>query len=275
MIDENCRQTGVARREFLVYSCTAALCLASSPIMARRAWGAAGSEYYSANRERFVASFEGTLSSAQAYLTAKYSSDKAGTICGDARAEFGRLLPGLPFIGGDSHPGTKWILLAGHWLAFFRPMQAKGYSTQDSARLMYDLYLEYLNTVSPDEMKKKGEMRFSESYLQGLKQRAESKTRFNEHDWVSTFVPGNGSDFDYGYDYLHCPCCEYFKSHEAAELAAYFCLLDFPEHKLMGTGLTRTKTLAQDDDLCDFRFKKGRPVRQDWSTEVPKFKSAS
>lgn len=65
MIDENCRQTGVARREFLVCSCTAALCLASSPILARRAWGAAGNEYYSANRERFVASFEGTVSSAQ------------------------------------------------------------------------------------------------------------------------------------------------------------------------------------------------------------------
>lgn len=87
--------------------------------------------------------------------------------------------------------------------------------------------------------------------------------------------PGNGSDFDYGYDYLHCPCCEYFKSHEAADLAVYFCLLDFPEHKLMGTGLTRTKTPAQGDDLCDFRFKKGRPLRQDWSTEVPKIKSAS
>ena len=39
----------------------------------------------------------------------------------------------------------------------------------------------------------------------------------------------------------------------------------------MGTGLRRQGTLAQGDALCDFRYKKGRAVVQDWQSEVPRF----
>lgn len=273
MMAENSMQTGMVRRDFLIHSCSAALCLATSSILTRRAWGVANDEYYAVNRDRFVTSFESSLNSAQTYMTVKYNPDVARTVCREAKAGFEKLLPELPYIGGDNHPGTKWILLAGHWLAFFRPMKAKGCSTQDSARMMYDLYVEYLDTLSPDEMKKRGEMRFSESYLQALKKRADNKTRFNENDWLSNFIPGDGNDFDYGYDYVHCPCSAYFKTHDAGQLAPFFCLLDFPEHKRMETGLIRMKTLAQGDDVCDFRFKKGRQVMQDWSTEVPRLKS--
>ena len=271
MVEDN-KQTGMARRSFLLYSCAAALSLATSSVRAQRAWGAGDSDFYSLNRDRFVASFEGDASSVQTRLIAGANPDTARSLCIEAREEFEKLLPGLPYIGGDNHPGTKWLLLAGHWLAFFRPMTARGYSTQEIARLMYDLYVEHLNTLPVDEMKKKGERRFSESYIQALKKQSDPKARFNEYDWVSNFVQGNGHDFDYGYDYLHCPCSEYFKTHGAAQLAPYFCLLDFPEHRLMGTGLTRTKTLALGDSVCDFRFKKGRQVLQDWSTEVPRFR---
>ncbi len=40
----------------------------------------------------------------------------------------------------------------------------------------------------------------------------------------------------------------------------------------MATGLVRTKTLAMGDGVCDFRFKKGRTITQDWASEVPRIK---
>ena len=60
-------------------------------------------------------------------------------------------------------------------------------------------------------------------------------------------------------------------SQGAAEVAPYFCLNDFILSRAEGTGLSRAHTLAQGHDRCDFRYKKGREVTQDWDTETPKF----
>ena len=49
-----------------------------------------------------------------------------------------------------------------------------------------------------------------------------------------------------------------------------FCLLDFPEARQLNSGFFRTKTLAQGDDFCNFRYKKGKEVVQTWETEVEK-----
>jgi len=178
-------------------------------------------------------------------------------------------LPDLPYIGGDKHPGTKWILLSGHWVAFLRPMRDKGYSTQSAAQMMYDLYVDYLDTLPKEKMLKIGQYMFTQEYMDIMKNWAQ-KSKGQRVDWVADFVPGDGKSFDYGIDYHYCPCLNFFKSQGAADIASYFCLVDFPEHKLMGTGLVRTKTLAQGDKICNFMYKKDRAVTQDWSTEISK-----
>lgn len=269
------RRHGFTRRNFLFYSCTASFGLLASPVWSRKIWASSETDYYSLNAQKFMTAFEESVNAARTYLAMKYGNDAAHSICMDAAEEFKVLLPALPFIGGDAHPGTKWIVLSGQWLAFYRSMDKKGYQVRETARMMYDLYSENLKRIPADEMRKKGEMRFSEKYIEALRKRSESRTRFNELDWTNVFVPGDGVSFDYGYDYLSCPCAEYFIQQGARQLAPYFCLIDFPEHRLMGTGLMRSKTLAQGDKICDFRFKKGREVLQDWATEVPRIESVS
>jgi len=261
----------ISRRNFLLYSCAAsALCLSPCPFIIRSARASADTDYYVSNRKKFVSSFAKTAEAAQCYLSARYDADTAQIICKEAKKEFEKLLPGLPYIGGDNHRGTRWILLAGHWLSFFRPMKVKGYAVSETGRMMYDLYVEHLDTIPKDELKNKGARRFTQAYMDGMKSWADSKNRIYKDDWLADFIPGDGKNFDYGINYLHCPCFEYFKANNAKELAPYFCLVDFPEHKRMGTGLVRTKTLALGDSLCDFRYKKGRQVSQSWSTEAPK-----
>ena len=106
-----------------------------------------------------------------------------------------------------------------------------------------------------------------------MKQWAEGSKNY-EHlpGWVFSYVEGDGEEFDYGMDFHQCGVLLYFKSQGAEELAPYICLADWIESKLAGTGLMRTKTLAMGDGVCDFRFKKGRRVTQDWTTEAPKIK---
>ena len=47
----------------------------------------------------------------------------------------------------------------------------------------------------------------------------------------------------------------------APELAPYLCLIDILYSEKFGWGLMRTTTLADGDERCDFRFKKGGETR--------------
>ena len=100
-------------------------------------------------------------------------------------------------------------------------------------------------------------------------------TQKREHtaNWVAEFVEGQGADFDYGCNYTECAMVKYVTSQKVPELAPYICLADFPSSRAYDSGLVRTKTIATGDGVCDFRYKKGRPVTQDWATETRKIKA--
>lgn len=267
--------SNVSRRNFLIYTGMSSCLFLLDPLKDTRILEASPDrDYYVSNKEKFMASFETTVTNADPYLKIKYGGEIAREICRSARNEFIHLLPDLPYIGGDQHPGTRWLLLAGHWISFLRPMKEKGYSTESAAHMMYDLYEAHLNTIPKGKMTKRGNYMFTQEYMDIMKNWAQ-KSKGQNVDWVADFIPKNGDAFDYGIDYHYCPCFEYFTTQGAKEISPYFCLVDFPEHKVMGTGLVRTKTLAQGNDVCNFRYKKGRKVTQNWSTEAPKFRANS
>jgi hypothetical protein len=231
----------------------------------------AGSDYYIISRKYYLDWFLEYTEQILPKLTKSMPIKKAGEICAEARIKFEKILPGLPYLGGDQNEATKWIVLAAGWVSFYHPLKARGPKVGEIGRVLYSNYVEQLAKTPESEFQQRGEKRFSESYLSGMKAWTERSEKLFEKDFVIKFVEGVDQEFDYGLDYHFCPCKELFKEQNAAELAPYFCQVDFPEHKLMGTGLVRKKTLAQGDDICDFRFKKGREVVQNWSTEVPKF----
>ena len=75
--------------------------------------------------------------------------------------------------------------------------------------------------------------------------------------YVLAYVEGDGQDFDYGIDYIECASCTFLSAQGAPELAPYVCAVDKVASEMLGWGLRRTMTLAQGDERCDFRFKKG------------------
>ena len=97
---------------------------------------------------------------------------------------------------------------------------------------------------------------------------AESQKRAYPQDWICTFVEGHGREFDFGMDYTKCGICKFFHYQGADEFAPYLCLLDFPTQKAMGTGMVRTMTIAEGAEKCDFRFKRGREVKEGWPRSI-------
>lgn len=85
------------------------------------------------------------------------------------------------------------------------------------------------------------------------------------NDWVVEIVtPAAQSDvqqgaagtpvFELGYDYYECGVCKLCREEACPELARYMCRLDYLMADMMGMTLTRTKTLAEGGDYCDFRY---------------------
>lgn len=71
------------------------------------------------------------------------------------------------------------------------------------------------------------------------------------------YVEGDSQTFDYGVDYIECASCKFLEAQDASELGPYVCAVDKVASVMLGWGLRRTKTLAEGDEKCDFRFKRG------------------
>jgi hypothetical protein len=131
-----------------------------------------------------------------------------------------------------------------------------------------------LEEIPKENASAEGKEMFAQDYLDKFKTWAEwTRKREYPANWVADFVQGDGKEFDYGYDYTECGVVKYFQAQGVPELAPYFCLSDFPKSAVFGTGLVRKRTLAQGDGICDFRYRKGRPVVQDWTTEIARIRS--
>jgi hypothetical protein len=230
------------------------------------------SQFYTSNLDRFVTDFDKIRIAVVDYISKQSTSEAANDIGNEAALYFKRILPELPYVGGDVHPGTRFIVLAGQWIAVYKSMIKRGYKALEVGKMMYSIYEDQLKEVPPDELEKQKALTFSDEYVNLLKQWAESTSPY-EHDWKFDFIEGDGIYFDYGLDYRACPCLELCKAQDTKQLAPFFCLLDFPEAKKLNSGLFRTKTIAQGDDICNFRYKKGKEVVQNWDTEVEKIRA--
>lgn len=94
-----------------------------------------------------------------------------------------------------------------------------------------------------DEKKMPGRLAWSE----------ESHKRKYENDWVVDILPAN-DEYELGYDYHECGICKLCKDEGCPELAQYMCRMDYVLADIMDMKLTRTKTIAEGADMCDFRY---------------------
>ena len=93
----------------------------------------------------------------------------------------------------------------------------------------------------------------SYTHLDVYKRQEESHKRKYENDWVVDILPAN-DEYELGYDYHECGICKLCKDEGCPELAQYLCRMDYVLADIMDMKLTRTKTIAEGADMCDFRY---------------------
>jgi len=215
-------------------------------------------------RQRLFAMFDEHAQNSRPVLVRHYGEELAGALLHQAREEAERMLPQIPYIGGDDNPMTHHLLRATTSLALYRAMKAQGKSARETGRILYEAVVDAIRTLpfSPAGPPDPG-------FIRERKEEARrSQERRYPDDWVWALIEGNGRKFDYGYDFYECGVQKYYQAQGADEFLPYFCFLDFVTTRASGRVLMRTGTLAEGADRCDFRFRSARNDDQ-WPPPFP------
>ena len=212
---------------------------------------------YAPQKSRFLKDFDRMAARVRRVLISRYGEEQAKALVSESRREYEALIPQIPYIGEKS-PMLIFLLPTSRWLAVYRALQKRGATVEDAGRLIYEMCEAEAKAIPGPGRLLMGWLWFSPLFLRRVRKRAaESQRRQYPGGYVFTYVEGNGRDFDWGIDYAECSSCKLLKAQNATELAPYICAVDKVSSELLGWGLTRTMTLAEGFDKCDFRFKKG------------------
>jgi hypothetical protein len=220
-----------------------------------------GSTYYVSRKRVLLNEFDRMVRRVREVLVSPYVEEQTDALIGEVRREYKALLPQLPYVGGKQ-PYTQFVIGTAWSLAFYRVLSAQGKTIEAVGRLIYEMDWAYLQAYPRFLRRLFGATTFSRRHIRRLRKGAALlQERRYPGNYVFTFVEGDGETFDYGVDYTECAVCTFLQAQGAPELAPYLCAADAVYSELLGWGLTRTQTLAEGADRCDFRFTKGGPTR--------------
>jgi hypothetical protein len=190
------------------------------------------------------------------FLAHRYGEDFAETVINDAREILEKLIPELPYIGGEENPMTRHIIRSSTSLALYKAMNSRGKSPGETGKIVYDAVVEAIRHFPPNQPP-------TEEEFAAKKEQAErSQAKQYPDDWVWDFVEGDGAE--YGYNFYECGVQKLYHSQGADEFLPFFCYLDFVTYRTPGWSFSRTMTLAEGYEKCNFRYRKGGETNKGW-----------
>jgi len=212
---------------------------------------------YISRKQQFLKSFDRSIARSKRVLIDRYGNEHANSLISEFRREYEALIPQIPFIGHRS-PFLIFFLPTSRYLAIYRVLRRMGLTVEETGRIIYQMNEYELNTIPILLRRIIGYLWFSPLFIRRFRKRAkESQERKYPGGYVLTFIEGDGRTFDYGFDYTECAGCKFLNQQGAPELAPFLCAVDKVAGEILGWGLTRTMTIADGCNKCDFRYKKG------------------
>ncbi len=216
--------------------------------------------YYIARIADILTQFDSHAETWRPFLINRYDDEFTDTVLKETRKQYVALVPQIPYIGGDENPMTRHLVRSTTSLVLYRIMKSQGKTAEETGELIYNAV-----TASVSQMPDAPGPELSAAYIAEEKERArKSQERHYSEDWVWEFIEGDGVEFDYGLDFLECGTQKLYHTYGADEFLPFYCYLDFVTYRTIGWGFTRTKTLAEGGERCDFRFKKGGKTEKGW-----------
>jgi hypothetical protein len=217
--------------------------------------------YYLSRKSTLLRRFDKATARVNHVLVSRYGEEHAGILTKEVRREYEAIIPHLPYIG-PRNPLMIFFIPTGWHVGLYRVLQKQRRTVEEAGQVIYDMTEAYLKSIPAFVRRLIGYLWFSSLLMKRLKKRAvQSQKRKYPGDYVLVYIEGDGKTFDYGIDYIECANCKFLRALGADELAPYVCAGDKLASEFLGWGLTRTMTIADGHEKCDFRFKRGGKTR--------------
>jgi hypothetical protein len=223
------------------------------------------SQYYVGKKAKLLKELDGFAKLMRPELAARYGEQAAADIHRATLAQYQKLIPLFPYIGGSANPLTTNLVQAGFALALYRALQAQGGTVEETGELIHLALERRLMRIPGFVRRLIALIKIAPWNVRRMQQRARrSQERRYPEDWVYTVVLGDEGTFDVGIDYTECGIEKFMRRQGASELTPYLCNTDYVLYRAFGMGLARTKTLAWGCDGCDFRIKRTGNLQPAW-----------
>ncbi|MCK5062235.1 L-2-amino-thiazoline-4-carboxylic acid hydrolase [Candidatus Parcubacteria bacterium] len=220
--------------------------------------------YYISRKKKLLKDFDKTVKCLKKTMVIHYDDNFIDIIIRETRQKYESLIPELPYIGGSKNPLTESLMVSARALALYKVMKNHNKTANEIGKIIYEaeklrlaMYPKLLRCIV-------GRLMFTRIFINKMKKlAAKSRKRQYKGDWVSKVVDGDNENFDIGIDYTECGICKFYHVQNADEFTKYICSLDFLMSRACYLGLARTMTIAEGFEKCDFRWKKGREIKQE------------
>ncbi|HEY9756686.1 MAG TPA: hypothetical protein V6C97_16075, partial [Oculatellaceae cyanobacterium] len=93
--------------------------------------------WYLKNKPRITREIKFAIPHYQRFITKAYGKELTETVVRETFQRFERLLPEIPYIGGDKNLLTENLYLSAAMLALYQALEERGKTVEEVARLIY------------------------------------------------------------------------------------------------------------------------------------------
>jgi hypothetical protein len=131
----------------------------------------------------------------------------------ESLAEFEKLIPELPYIGGDQNTLTDGLVFSASALAFCRVMKRHGRTVQETGEVLYRTVEAWIRRY-PRLLRRVMGCYYMSRFNQwrSRQKAAVSQQRRYPGDWVREHFEGDGNAFGWGMDYTECGIVKFLRS---------------------------------------------------------------
>ncbi len=218
--------------------------------------------YYSPRRQKLLADFDRISALVKNFVVDRYGEEFASNLRREARQEFEKLIPEIPYIkGARARMLNTFLLVTAQEVATYKAMANRGKSAAETWALCHHAIRLKVAEIPRWKLWLVRRLMFSSLVKQIMARRAKQRQKGRFGDFELEYLVGDGNEFDFGVNYLKCGNYRFAMKHGGEAFAPYVCMSDIALSDGLGWGLKRTQTLADGCNHCDFRFKQGAPTQ--------------
>jgi hypothetical protein len=148
------------------------------------------SMYYISKKDDLIKSLEKNQKYFKKVLISYYREPEIVNITKETRREFEKIIPEIPYIGGDRNLRTEDLEQSAMALAFYKVQKKHSRTTDEIGNIIYKATEAGLKSYPKWLLRLSGGKYFSKKFLALERNNAkESQKRQYEGDWVTIFVP--------------------------------------------------------------------------------------